>query len=285
MPSACVTRWWSELRQIEFVDEQQQAIMDFLNDFSNGKHQNLLLEHSELRMLKAIMPLLKKLEAFEEQMSSESEVTGSVILRAKDEINIHLKASIGIITEKGVVELRSHLRQMSSDLDAIYSTTEKSHLDMANYFDIRLERINSNQMEPIVREEAKKLKCDIANPIVPPKRKKFSIGNLFTEPNDEEADELREHNALEEELSRYRCEAKIRYDSDILEWWSQRRGVYPLLACIAKKYLCITATSVPSERVFSVGGAVLTRARKTMTDQHAEELIFLCKNRKQLPFW
>jgi len=47
---------------------------------------------------------------------------------------------------------------------------------------------------------------------------------------------------------------------------------------MAKKYLCIPATSVPAERVFSTAGDVVTAQRSQLKSEHVDRLIFLKKN-------
>ncbi|CAI6355517.1 unnamed protein product [Macrosiphum euphorbiae] len=55
---------------------------------------------------------------------------------------------------------------------------------------------------------------------------------------------------------------------------------FPTVVKLATKYLCIQGTSVPSERIFSCAGNVITDHRSSLSLDHAEELIFLSMNAK-----
>ena len=46
---------------------------------------------------------------------------------------------------------------------------------------------------------------------------------------------------------------KVDLETNPLEWWKLHDKQFPLLSELARHYLCICATSVPSERVFSTG--------------------------------
>jgi len=63
-----------------------------------------------------------------------------------------------------------------------------------------------------------------------------------------------------------------------LDWWKENSQVYPNLAKLAKKYLCIPATSAPSERVFSKAGLTIANKRAAMNGDLAANLIFLEAN-------
>ncbi|KAG9272324.1 zinc finger BED domain-containing protein 1-like [Astyanax mexicanus] len=81
-----------------------------------------------------------------------------------------------------------------------------------------------------------------------------------------------------EEVNRYREVKPIPLSENPLTWWRLHAGEYPLLARQAKRYLCIPGTSVPSERVFSTAGDIVTAQRSCLTPQHVDQLLFLQKN-------
>ena len=63
--------------------------------------------------------------------------------------------------------------------------------------------------------------------------------------------------------------------SDPLIWWQLQSKTLPLLSTLARRILCIPATSAPSERVFSSAGLTISKCRASLQPQHASELIFL----------
>ncbi|XP_048054650.1 E3 SUMO-protein ligase ZBED1-like [Megalobrama amblycephala] len=67
-------------------------------------------------------------------------------------------------------------------------------------------------------------------------------------------------------------------DINPLEWWKANERRFPRLATLARRYLCIPGTSVPSERVFSATGLTVNRLRSRLTPEHVDMLLFLNKN-------
>ena len=47
---------------------------------------------------------------------------------------------------------------------------------------------------------------------------------------------------------------------------------------LSKKFLCITATSVPSERLFSSAGNLIAEKRSRLMSDNIDKLIFLYEN-------
>jgi len=50
-------------------------------------------------------------------------------------------------------------------------------------------------------------------------------------------------------------------EDEPLLWWKSEYVWYPVLGKVAKKFLCLCATSVPSERVFSCAGHIVSDSR------------------------
>ena len=64
-----------------------------------------------------------------------------------------------------------------------------------------------------------------------------------------------------------------------LLWWKANELKYPILLKLAKRYyLCIPATSVAGERVFSSAGDLASPQRSCLRSEHVDKLIVLKKN-------
>ena len=65
-----------------------------------------------------------------------------------------------------------------------------------------------------------------------------------------------------------------------LKWWKEMAFNYSILSKLAKHCLCVPATSVASERVFSTAGDIVTAQRACLSGDNINMLIFLTKNIK-----
>lgn len=80
------------------------------------------------------------------------------------------------------------------------------------------------------------------------------------------------------ELEKYLSEPLIDRHEDPLIWWFQRKSIYPRLYGFVKKRLCLMATSVPCERIFSKTGQIVTEKRSRLKSKKISEIIFLHEN-------
>ena len=78
------------------------------------------------------------------------------------------------------------------------------------------------------------------------------------------------------EVRLYFGEATLSKRDDPLKWWSENEGRFPTLSKLAKYFLCIPATSTPSERIFSAAG--------NLSPRHVEMLTFLAMNKSLVQF-
>ncbi|XP_050056116.1 E3 SUMO-protein ligase ZBED1-like [Aphis gossypii] len=65
---------------------------------------------------------------------------------------------------------------------------------------------------------------------------------------------------------------------NVAEWWLNHKSVLHPLSEIALKYTMIPATSVPSERIFSKTGQIMSARRNRLLPDNLDTLIFLHKN-------
>ena len=83
---------------------------------------------------------------------------------------------------------------------------------------------------------------------------------------------------VQSELFRYKAEPSIAVDQCLLHWWAAHQHIYPNLCKMACKYLCVVATSVPYEQLFSMAGNVVSAKRSALLPENVSKLIVLHDN-------
>ena len=156
-------------------------------------------------------------------------------------------------------------------------------LAKASFFDKRYEKIEKFVEKKEAENIIKEIKCElntvkarndaedtvVGNDIdEPPKKRRFLALNL----SDSEEEEAR---ITEEEFTRYRAEPKLKSDGCPFEWWRSRRAEYQTMARLARKYLIVSGTSTPAERVISRLGLVLSKRRLAMKGSLFSKILFL----------
>ena len=85
---------------------------------------------------------------------------------------------------------------------------------------------------------------------------------------------------VKQEIDQFLTHPQPDISDDPLIWWKSESVRYPVLAKLAQKFLCLCATSVPSERVFSCGGNIVTDKRTCLKLEKVDSLVFLAQNLK-----
>ena len=73
-----------------------------------------------------------------------------------------------------------------------------------------------------------------------------------------------QNDASQNELERYLAEYPESRNTNIVAWWRSKQQQWPCLTQMARDYLAVPASSVPSEQVFSQAGHVLSKRRSRM---------------------
>lgn len=86
----------------------------------------------------------------------------------------------------------------------------------------------------------------------------------------------------EDELRRYMDSEPLSRKKNPLKWWKLKADSYPRIAKVAKRVLCVPASSASSERNFSSGGLVASQQRAALSPANVDAIIFLQKNMEHL---
>lgn len=77
----------------------------------------------------------------------------------------------------------------------------------------------------------------------------------------------------ENEIFDYLESPRATAEQNILDWWKAHQKDFPNLARMARDYLCIMPSSVPSERFFSVGSDAMSKKRCALKDSTFREIM------------
>ena len=84
--------------------------------------------------------------------------------------------------------------------------------------------------------------------------------------------------SVREEILKYFGEQPLPKSTDPLQWWKANEARFPSLAVLANSYLCVPATSTPSERLFSAAGNIVSKKKASLSPEHVDMLTFLHYN-------
>ena len=73
---------------------------------------------------------------------------------------------------------------------------------------------------------------------------------------------------------------RIKCYIDPAEWWRKNGNDFKTLRHLARQFLAIQSTSVPSERAFSTAGLTITKLRGSLSPETGDKIILLTKTVK-----
>ena len=254
-----VTRWGSTYTMISRIIEQQQAISAVLAEDRKNWHK--LLTDEEFRVIEALCTVLEPFSYLTDALSGEKSVTVSAIRPVMK----HIVDVLTVVKDSDSRFIKEVKQKINNDITKRYDDESiQQLLDKSAFLDPRFKKCVSNYDDTVemIQEEA------LAGPVLeepnnetfqPPKKIK-GLGAVLNHIADDipslvkASSSLSPTERIRKEVNDYSDEAVVPTDTDVLQWWKLRQSHYPSLANLAKSYLCICATSVPSERIFSKSG-------------------------------
>jgi len=82
---------------------------------------------------------------------------------------------------------------------------------------------------------------------------------------------------INNEVEDYLKHTVIDLETNPLKWWSVQDSDFQVISKLARKYLCICASSSSSDRVFSVSGHIVSKKRNTLKPDKVNMLVFLAR--------
>ncbi|XP_040181188.1 E3 SUMO-protein ligase ZBED1-like [Rana temporaria] len=108
--------------------------------------------------------------------------------------------------------------------------------------------------------------------VVPvPKKQKLTL-LLSDSESQSSADESDAEHSAQAELMRYQVEDPIPETEDPLMWWKLNSHRFPGLSRFVQTILCVPATSVPCERLFSSSGYIVNKMRSCLLPENVNTL-------------
>lgn len=310
-----VTRWNSTFDMIQRVLKMKNAIISTLAILSTSqKNQNesesgesiSSLQNKEWIIAEQSVKVLEIFNVVTTAISAEQNVSASTIIFYYKQIVRHLN-SFDLSTvmpeiENMINKLQSELKKRFQDIEDNQLIAQATILDprvkqfgfidqtkykraienlytkVANTKLLDLdERETTNSQENDIEEEKQDIEPQKNDP----------LKDLWMEFDKEVQQHLKPTNPKASaivEVDRYIDEPilprknALGLNQDPLAWWHQRRHIYPKLFQIMKTRLCIMATSVPCERIFSKAGQIINEKRESLKTEKASQIIFLSYN-------
>ena len=277
------TRWNSTYIMLESFEKQRVAVTTVLGN--RGKLDAILTD-TELQQLTETLAVLKPFFQITTEISAENHTSISKII------------PMIIIMENFLTSQKSSLStELKDQLDSCFKETGNQRFaTFATFLDPRFkDKMFKEDQKLVIKQELTKYMED-KKPQEEEKTTKetnkeakettsteetqenaFKFWATFDKETEEELDIMADVSAIDLEMSRYLEGRRCARETNILKWWKENEKYFPNMSTVAKKYLCIPATSVPSERVFSKAGEIVSARRSRIKSKNVDMILFLNK--------
>ena len=280
------TRSNSTYFMYERLAEQRWAIYAVIHDeqVTSSKYRYLDLNSDQWDLLSQMAVVLKPLQIATTALCKEQNIDTPVV---NGLLKCHLKND-----DKDLVALKRFKETVSDELQRRFSVSPESVAVIAAAVDPRYHQLTflsiekKREVHHVLQDKVETLYKELdteseetdSSAVPQAKRRKQSNDSGMSFLLGATTSTQDKHPSWKDEFVLFVRVPQLHHDEDALVWWRVNEPRFPTIAKIAKSYLCCPATSVPSERIFSTAGNVITNKRCSLTPDNADMLIFLNKN-------
>ena len=278
------TRWNSTFYMFERIVEMNQAITTTL---CLTDRRDMLLDTRDVEALKEVIRILKPFEEATTEMSGEVHVSVSKIIPLTRNLQ-HIVAGSPSRTLQLADSLLTSLRRRFLGVENLHVCAAATLLDprfkklafsdtssidrVVSRIQTELTDLDSPHSSPSTEDETSSVQQSGKN--------SPDLWELFDAKVAEASSKRSSTTESFVETDRYLKQKQVPRSANALEWWQAHCQEFRKLSVLSKKYLCIPATSVPSERLFSKAGELVSARRSRLKPNHINMMLFLNKNNK-----
>ncbi|KAK9528362.1 hypothetical protein VZT92_012530 [Zoarces viviparus] len=285
----CVTRWNSTFHMIKRILESKDAVISTLAVMNASVDP---LSQEEWEVLQEACTVLEPFEEVTVEISADSYVTASkMLIQCKGLQRVTAEHQTRVTTGK-VTEL---VAALCASMDRKFHRIEyNTVLSESTILDPRFKKLAFNDNRA-VDEALQRVTAAAARSSQPTSLPEGQEGEEAAEHEQEQpqasavwrffeerasGDTTRRNPSADSilEVRSYLEEPLYQRSADPLSWWETKASVYPRLTHVMARRLCIVATSVPSERIFSKTGQIITERRNRISPSKLRHLVFLNAN-------
>ena len=280
------TRWNSSYYMLKRLVEQRKAI-SAANAEAGASFD---LSAAQWKLAEKVIKLLQPFEEATEDISSNSSSI-ALFIPIVNSLNKLLQVDEedhGIMAMKRKMLLSMQSRFASCETEDLYC--------LSTFLDPRFkDRVFSSQSRMVSSKEMLISTCENylesnqseANPssldsAAKRRRQDDSASVLWAQVDEmvkvHDAEPDNDYTISQKMVNAYLSEANAPRHSNPLVYWNEKQASWPLLATLARKYLAPPCTTVPSERLFSTAGNIVTDKRTKLDAEKVEMLLLLNKN-------
>lgn len=286
------TRWNSTFYMLERFAEQSELVTTTLCLL--GK-KDMCISDGELELIHKTVKTLEPFEELTREMSTEKLTSVSKVIPIVRGMQEFMNSGNGSNSQQRFMSFPL-MRELRTQMSERFPTMESGPLSLgaATLLDPRFKKIpfanesnvktTEDRLINLMRSSESDEEPSTSKAVLPARQvpaevpRKKSFWNTFDAKVEKIAQTSQPSTGPYIELRRYLEEAPIPRQEDPLAWWKEHAALFPRLNGLAKRFLCIPASSVPAERLFSKAGELVSQRRCSLKDTNVNMILFLNKN-------